>query len=114
MVQYTGKNGKRNYICYEFERNGACLRKGCKFINMNRNAAYPNYSDRLKDRNPQNMPKNGWINIKQSQKGNPDPRDVDHQLQQNKICLISVEQGGANTGDPVDMFTQTQRIRTLT
>ena len=24
-VQYTGKNGKRNDICYEFERNGACF-----------------------------------------------------------------------------------------
>ena len=50
-VQYTGKNGKRNDICYEFERNGACLREGCKFIHMNRNAAYPSYSNRPKDRN---------------------------------------------------------------
>ena len=56
-VQYTGKNGKRNDICYEFERNGACLRKGCKFIHMNRNAAYPSYSNKPKDRNSQNMPK---------------------------------------------------------
>ena len=55
-VQYTGKNVQRNDICYEFERNGACLRKGCKSIHMNRNVAYANYSD--KDRNLQNMPKN--------------------------------------------------------
>ena len=38
-VQYTGKNGKRNDICYEIEINEACLRKGCKFIHMNRKAA---------------------------------------------------------------------------
>ena len=64
-----------------------CLRKGCKFIHMNRNAAYPSYSNRPKDRNSQNMPKNSGSNTKQSQKRNPDPRDVDHQLQQNKICF---------------------------
>ena len=54
---------------------------------MNRNAAYPSYSNKPKDRNSQNMPKNSGSNTKQSQKGNPDPRDVDHQLQQNKICF---------------------------
>ena len=83
-VQYTEKNGKRNDICYEFERNGACLRKGCKFIHMNRNKTYPSYSGTPKDRNSQNRPKNSRSNTKQSQKGNPVPRYVDHQQQNSE------------------------------
>ena len=86
-VQYTGKKIKRTDICYEFERNGACLRKGCKFIHTNRNAAYPSYSNKPKDKNSQNVPKNSGSNTKQSQKDNLDQRDADHQLQQNKICF---------------------------
>ena len=39
-----GKTG----ICFNFEKKGACLIRGCKYIHMDRNASYPNYSNDLK------------------------------------------------------------------
>ena len=111
-VQYTGKNGKINDICYEFERNGACLRKGCKFIQMNRNAAYPSYSNRPKDRNPQNMPKNSGVIQGRARKAIQIKGMLTTSCSRTKFVLISVEQEGANMGDLADMFTQTQEILT--
>ena len=56
------------------------------------------YSNRPKDRNSQNMPKNSGSNTKQSQKGNRDQRDVDHQLQQNKMCFNFSRTGMCKNG----------------
>ena len=39
-----GKTG----ICFNLEKKGACLIRGCKYIHMDRNASYPNYSNNLK------------------------------------------------------------------
>ena len=35
-------------ICFNFEKKGACLIRGCKYNHLNRNASYPNYSKDLK------------------------------------------------------------------
>ena len=35
-------------ICFNFEKKGACLIRGCKYIHMDRNALYPSYSNNLK------------------------------------------------------------------
>ena len=39
-----GKTG----ICFNFEKKGACLIRGYKYIHMDRNASYSNYSNDLK------------------------------------------------------------------
>ena len=36
---------KKYEHCFKFVKFGACTRKSCKFINVNRNSSYPNHSN---------------------------------------------------------------------
>ena len=35
----------RGGVCYDFEKNGACLRQNCKYVHLNRFAPYPDLSN---------------------------------------------------------------------
>ena len=85
-------------ICFNFEKKCACLIRGCKYIHMDRNASYPNYSNDLK-RKRSNTEENGHKLYRS------DINDNRNRFKPERICYNFVNTGQCRFGHDANTDT---------
>ena len=68
-----GRKNKYQSYCYEFQKNGACMKKGCRFLHFDPESAYPSRTGRH----------NNQRNYRDNQTPRPSPRRTTDNLNRN-------------------------------
>ena len=73
------KGRQNNYqsYCYEFQKNGACMKKGCRFLHFNPESAYPSRTGRH----------NNQRNYRDIQTPRPSPRCKTMNIRCNRMYI---------------------------
>ena len=80
-------------ICYEFQKNGACMRRNCKYIHFNRSAAYPTLGPNKGESSKTSARPRPWPKI-----GSEPRTEFCRDKVKNKICYNYRDRGYCSYG----------------